>query len=195
MRRSFRQFMKTQKVPCFFREEEAAPPIGAAPPSPENPETKTNQYHFSTLKRQLGIDDESFDAALEGGVIDFWKVPDFSSKWGYLVSGPCSVTVEKQQDGNYAVTFRLKEKKLMSPHSFFKPYKEGERPIQYEGPVEDQKEIMSVDDLQDAVAEPMKNGGVPAGGGMGMGGPPGGPGGAPPGGAPGGAPPPAPGGM
>lgn len=174
--------------------------MGASPPSPTNPDSgssKTNKHHWDTLQRQFGIDDESFDAVIEQGILDIWKVPDYSSKWGFVVNGPCSAQAEELPSGSYRVTFMLKEKKMMRPKDFFLPYHK-QAPGQlnyYDGPVENKTEMMTREELQDAMAEPLKNGGAPAGGGMPGGAPPGGaPGGAPPmGGAPGGAP--APGGM
>lgn len=131
-----------------------------APPSPDNPDGKTNKHHFSFLKGQLGMEDEDFDAALESGSTTIWKVPDYSHKWGFVVAGSCEADIEKRPDGNYNVRFRLAEKKRMLPHSFFYPRRPGEDPVEYEGPVTDQVEVMTAEELQDKLAEPLKAGGA-----------------------------------
>ncbi len=188
---SFRHFMRDQYFPCSIREEEAAPSIGSSPSTPGNPDNSTtNKYHFDSLKQQFGIGDDEMTAALEGDPIQIWQVPDYSSKWGYLVSGPCSAIVKQRTDGNYDITFQLAQKKLMNPQSFIMPYKKGERPLKFDGEVTDQKEIISSEELQDIMTKPLATGGMPQGGGMGadpsMGGAPpmGGPMGAPAGGVP-----------
>lgn len=143
MKISFRQFMNN------FCEAEAAPSIGANPP-----EEKDNSHHFDFLKRQLGIGDDEFDAIISSGEITIYKMPDYSKKWGFLVNPPVNAFVEKQENGNFYVYFMLKNKKTMSPKSFFLPYKEGESPIYYQGPVEDKTEIMNERDLQDCISKP-----------------------------------------
>jgi hypothetical protein len=160
MGRSFREFMSRQWVPCSIYEQEAAPAMTGAPPSPDNPDGKTNKHHFSFLKGQLGMEDEDFDAALESGSTTIWKVPDYSHKWGFVVAGSCEADIEKRPDGNYNVRFRLAEKKRMLPHSFFYPRRPGEDPVEYEGPVTDQVEVMTAEELQDKLAEPLKAGGA-----------------------------------
>lgn len=159
MRVTFREFVKDARwSDCLF-EVEAAPSIGAAPEAPDNPEKTTNKYHFDALQRQLGIDDDGLTAALEGDTIQFWKVPDYSSQWGFLVSGPTSATVSQRPDGSFDVTFHLKEKQLLNPKNFIKPYKQGQRPINYQGPVEDKTVTMSREELQDAMTLPLASGG------------------------------------
>lgn len=139
---SFRQF-----VGNFF-ETEAAPSIGANPPE------KDNSHHFDFLKKQLGIDDESFDSVISTGEITLYKMPDYSRKWGFIVNPPVGTFVEKQDNGNYHVKFMLKNKKIISPKSFYLPYKKGDNPIYYQGPIEDKIEIMSEKELQDCIAKP-----------------------------------------
>lgn len=180
--------MRRHPINISIREDEAAPSMGGAPAAPGNPDSKTNKHHFDSLERGLGMDDEGMTAALEGNSITVWQVPDYSSKWGYLVSGPVDASVEKRPDGNYSVTYQLKQKKLMEPKSFTLPYKKGERPMYYNGPVNDETVIVGEEELQDMMVVPFaKVGGAQPGA---MGGPGGAPGGAPPGGAPpGGAPP------
>jgi hypothetical protein len=154
------------------------------PAAPGNPDTKTNQYHFDSLERGLGMDDEGMDAALTGGSITIWQVPNYFNKWGFLVSGPVDVSIRKSPDGNYQCTYQLKAKQQMEPLSFYLPYKKGERPTYYKGKVEDKTEIIGVNELQDLMSKPFQN--MPAGGAMGGGMP----GGAPPmGGGMAGAPP------
>lgn len=179
MNRSFRQFMKHQYFPCSIHEQEAAPSIGSAPPTPGNPDNTSNAHHFDAMQQEFGIDDDDMTAALEGEPIQIWKVPDYSSKWGFVVAGPCSAIVKKRTDGSFDVTFQLSIKKLMNPKSFILPYKEGDRPIRYEGSVSDQTVTMSAEELQDIMAMPFEQGGAPAGmGGPAMGGMP--PAGGPP---------------
>lgn len=128
MRFTFREFMAS-----YLREVEAAPSMGTAS-TPENPSTN-NDNHFSMLKQQLGIDDKAFDAYLQSSSIQVYQCPDYSRKWGFLVGGPLNATIKKRNDGNYEITYQLSQKKLMSPKSFVRPYKEGESPILYDGPV------------------------------------------------------------
>lgn len=149
--------------------------MGSAPSVPGNPDSTTNKYHLDALQQQLGIGDEEMTAAIEGEPIQIWKVPDYSRKWGFLVIGPCSGIAKQRPDGNYDVTFQLEEKKMMSPKGFIRPYRQGERPIRYEGEVKDQTETITSEELQNIMATPLSQG---AGGAMG--GPPG-MGGAPPG--------------
>lgn len=183
MGKSFRQFMATQHFPCNLREDEAAPSVGAAPPSPGDPDNKTNKYHFDMLQQQLGMDDEGLTAALESDPVEVYQVPDYSSKWGFSVIGPVSAVVQKRPDGNFSITYQLSQKKLMSPKSFILPYKQGQRPIRYEGPVEDKTEIISAEELQDIMTTAFQNGGAAPAGAMG-GMPPGSPGAPPTGGMP-----------
>lgn len=151
----FRQFMKEHPLSCHLREQDGTPALGSAPPSPVNPDNKTNKHHFDALQQQLGIDDDDLTSALEAEPIQVWKVPDYSAKWGFMVIGPCSAVVKQRPDGNYDVTFQLAEKKLMSPKSFIRPYKQGERPIRFEGEVTDQTETISAEELQDIMATPL----------------------------------------
>ena len=165
--------------------------MGGAPTPPSNPDSgKTNKNHFSFLKRQAGIADGDFDAAISSGIITIWNSPDYASKWGFNVTPPVQAHVEKRDDGSYDVTFLLSQMKAMNPHLFYYAHGQGQDTINYDGPVEDQTEVMTEEELQDAMVKPLAGGGGAPGGMPGMGGPPGAPGGAPPmGGAPGGAPP------
>lgn len=166
MAHTFRHFMKTNDFLCSIYEQDAAPAAGAAPASPENPDTQksTNKYHFDQIQQQFGIGDEELQAALEGGTIPVFKVPDYSDKWGYLVIGPCSATVKSRNDGNYEVTFQLVQKKLMSPKAFIQPYKKGERPLRYDGEIKDEMEIMTSEELQDLMAVAFGQSGSAGGG-------------------------------
>lgn len=189
MIRSFREFVNRTPFRLHLREEDAAPVMGASSSSPVNPDNSTtNKHHFDSLERGMGMDDEDMTAGLEGGSITVWRVPNYASTWGYLVVGPVDASIEKKGDGNYAVTFQLKNKQKMEPKSFYLPYRKGERPMYYQGPIEDKTEIMDEEELQDVMSMPFKmvGGAQPAS----MGGPMGGApmGGAPPGGGPAGAP-------
>lgn len=182
-------------------EDEAAPAMGSAPSTSGDPNSTTNKYHISALQSQLGIGDDEMMSTLEGEPVQVWQVPDYSSKWGFMVQGPCTGILKHRPDGSFDITYQLAQKKLMEPKAFIRPYRQGERPISFDGPVTDQTETITPEELNDIIATPFKSGGVPAGGGMGgMGGMDGGMGGgmgAPPpgmgaggveGGPPGGAP-------
>jgi hypothetical protein len=171
MTRTFRQFIEANNFRCSILEQDAAPPMGAVPPQPENPDAPktTNKYHFDQLQQQFGIGDSELAAALEGGTVPVFKVPDYSKSWGYIVIGPCSATVQTRKDGNYEVTFQLAQKKLMNPKAFIRPYKDGEAPVRHEGPVKDETVIMTAEELQNIMALPFDQQGAgapPAGGGM-----------------------------
>jgi hypothetical protein len=175
---TFREFITLNDFNCSLFEQDSAPTSGAAPEAPENPDNKTtNQYHFSSLKRQLGIDDQGLKAALQGNSMPVFQVPDYSYKWGFLVIGTCPAVVEQRSDGNYNITFQLEDKKLMEPESFIKPYEKGERPIVYQGKITDKKETITPKELQDMMAKPFAGMAAGAGAAPPMGGPPGLPGG------------------
>jgi hypothetical protein len=179
--KSFRQFVNQHKFHTALREQEAAPPMGAVPPDPTSGSGETtNKFHFDALKKQFGMGDEEFEAAIEGGVIAMYQVPDFG--WGFHPNPPVQATVENRGDGTYNVTFLLSQ---MPPNSFTLPYEDGERPTYYDGQIEDKTEVMTKEELSDAMTKPYSNmgmGGPPMGGGMdpmgggppAMGGPPGG---------------------
>ena len=155
MKHTFKQFMKANDFFCSFLEQDAAPVMGGSSGAPENPDNKTtNKHHFDQLQQQFGIGDEELQAALEGGTIPIFQVPDYSDKWGFLVVGPCSTTLEMRKDGNFEVTFQLVQKKLMDPKSFIFPYKKGQRPLRYEGKIEDKVEIMNPEEIQDLMTLP-----------------------------------------
>ncbi len=170
----FRHFLKANDFPCKLREDEAAPPMGgdgAAPPVPGSGGDTTNKYHFDFLKQNLGIDDDDFDAALEGGIQTLYQVPDYG--WGFRVQPPVQAVIEDKGSGSYQVTFMLSQKKLANPKSFVLPYKSGDQPTYYEGPIEDKTVTMTREELADAMSKPFADGGAPPmGGGMGGGPPP-----------------------
>jgi len=154
--------MKPERFSYSLREEEAAPPMGGGAP-PANPDNTTNKHHFASLQRELGIEDDDFDAAIESDVQTLYNVPDYG--WGFRVQPPVQATVQKQEDGSYNVTFMLSVKKLMNPKSFVYSYKDDENPLEYEGEIEDKTENMEGEELQNLMVKPYE--------GMGMGGPPG----------------------
>lgn len=176
----FREFVRS--TPCTFRlrEEDAAPSASAEMPT--DPKSTTNKYHFDKLQDELDIDDEAMKGALEGPQT-LYKVPDYG--WGFRVQPPVQATVEDKGDGTYNVTFLLKQ---ANKRKMVLPYKQGERPTYYEGPVENKTVVMNKEELSDLIVPPYE---AAASGGMGMGGPPmggdpmaGGMGGAPPMGGP-----------
>jgi hypothetical protein len=156
MKLTFKQFLNINNFYCSIFEQENAPSIGGAPPSPENPNSNntTNKHHFDVIKKEFGIEDSEMNSALEGGSIPVFKVPDYSKQWGYLVSGPSFATVVARPDGNYEVTFQLSQKKLLNPNSFILPYKKGETPTKYNGEVKDEVVIMTSEEFQDMMALP-----------------------------------------
>jgi hypothetical protein len=168
MTHTFKQFIKANDFSCSIFEQDAAPSMSGPSGAPENPDNKTtNKYHFDTIQQQFGIGDEELQAALENGIIPVFQVPDYSDKWGFLVVGPCSATIVASKDGNYEITYQLVQKKLMNPKSFILPYKKGERPLRFNGNIEDKTEIITPEELQDlmtvAYAQPAS---PPPGGGM-----------------------------
>jgi len=194
----FREFIKTKPIIFSLREEDAAPTTST--PVPTNPESgggqKTNKYHFDKLQDELDIDDDAFKGAMEGGVQTLYKVPDYG--WGFRVQPPVQASVRDKGTDQYEVTFLLNQ---ASKRKMVLPYKQGQRPTYYEGPVENKTVMMNKEELADLMVSPYEaasgaGGAPPMGGGappMGGGAPPMG-GGAPPmgGGAPpmgGGAPP------
>lgn len=166
----FREFINQYPFVVSIFKEEAAPAMGTDNAPPSNPDNKNNDQHFDAMKGQLGMEDDDFDAALSSGSITIWMPRDFSEKWGFVVSGVLQADVNKRPDGMYDVLFHLKDKKLMMPKAFILPYKQGQRPINYNGPVEDKTEVMTPEELQDAMAKPLEGGGMAAGGGDPMGG-------------------------
>ena len=94
-----------------------------------------------------------------------------------FTEGTWNQTVKEMGNGQYQVTFLLTQ---ANKRKFVLPYKEGERPTYYEGPVEDKTVMMNQEELADLIVPPFEMvkqglGAPPAGGGMG---------GMPPGGAP-----------
>lgn len=128
------------------------------------------------LKGQLGVDDPDFDTAMEDQSVTIWLPQDYSQKWGFEVAGTTQATVKRRPDGNWDVTFQLPEKKTMLPKSFIYPYKKGEEPLNYQGPVEAKTVVMTQEELENAMSVPFQTGYFqpPQGG---MGGPGGGMGG------------------
>lgn len=179
----FREFIRSQPFVCQLREEEAAPT--ASPESPKDPEqSKTNKFHFDYLQQELGIGDEEFKSALEGGIQTLYKVPEYG--WGFRVQPPVQATIIDKGNDQYQVTFMLKQKKLTNPKSFVLPYSQGQRPTYFEGDIEDKTVMMNKEELADLIVPPYEaaasgmGGMPPAGGGMPPGAPPGGMAGAPP---------------
>jgi len=181
----FREFVKSKPIRFSLREEDAAPTPSA--PVPTNPDSggdqKTNKYHFDKLQDELNIDDDAFKGAMEGGVQTLYKVPDYG--WGFRVQPPVQASVKDKGTGQYEVTFLLNQ---ASKRKMVLPYKQGQRPTYYEGPVENKTVMMNKEELADLMVPPYEAaasgaggagappmGGDPmAGGAPPMGGPPGG---------------------
>ena len=137
-----------------LREAEAAPTAGAAPESPDSPET-SNDQHFDALQKQLGIDSDEFQAAIEGGVVTLYKVPDFG--WGFHPNPPIQASVEDRGDGTYNVTFMLS---MMPKNSFTLPYVDKENPYYFKGNTGDRTEVMTQKELIGAMVPPYEGGGA-----------------------------------
>ena len=179
----FREFVRSQPITFKLREEDTAPTPSA--PSPDNPDNATtNKYHFDKLQDELDIDDDAMKGALDGPQT-LYKVPDYG--WGFRVQPPVQAVVKQQGEGQYQVTFLLQQ---ANKRKMMLPYKQGQRPTYYEGPVENKTVMMNQEELADLIVPPYEA--AKAAGGMGMGGGPpmgGGPmGGGPMGGGPMGAP-------
>lgn len=175
----FREFVRAKPFAFRLREEDAAPTASA--PMPTDPDNgTTNKYHFDKLQDELDIDDDAMKGALAGPQT-LYKVPDYG--WGFRVQPPVQATVEDKGNGTYNVTFLLKQ---ASKRKMMLPYKQGQRPTYYEGPVENKTVMMNKEELADLIVPPYEAAASGAGGGMGgpppMGDPMGGMGGPPPGG-------------
>lgn len=155
----FREFVKSKPFTFCLREEDAAPTASA--PMPTNPDTTTNKYHFDKLQDELDIDDDAMKGALEGPQT-LYKIPDYG--WGFRVQPPVQATVKDKGNGTYDVTFLLAQ---ANKRKMFLPYKQGQRPTYYEGPVENKTVMMNKEELSDLIVPPYES--VPSGG---MGGPP-----------------------
>lgn len=161
---------------------------GAAPPT--NPDSgTTDKHHFDAMKMQMGIEDEDFDAALEGDVVSLYPPKEFAkSRWNMAIAGMVPAQVKKRPDGNYDVTFMLDTKKTMQPKSMFMPDQSGIKKTTYDAEVMQKTEILSPEELQGMMTPAYRGGGqAQVGGGMGGGAPMGGGGmggGAPMGGPP-----------
>lgn len=168
---TFKQFIEHNNFVCSLFEQDAAPP-GSVPAAPQNPDNKTtNNYHLDFLQRQLDIDDDSLKAALEGNAMPVFQVPDYSRSWGFLVTKPCTATVEERPDGNFNITFQLDK---LGRKSFIKPYQKGENPEAYMGEIENKTEIITREELQNILVKPYASmaGGAGAPPSMPPGGPP-----------------------
>lgn len=179
----FREFVKSKPFSFSLREDDMAPTASApVPTDPESGGGKTNKYHFDKLQDEFDMDDDAFKGAMEGGIQTLYKVPDYG--WGFRVQPPVQVTVKDKGTEQYEVTFLLNQ---TSKRKMILPYKEGERPIRYEGPVEDKTVMMNKEELADCMVPPYEaaGAGAPPMGGPPMGGAPPMGGGMPPmGGAP-----------
>ena len=180
--RTFRHFMIEHRATFNLREEEAAPPGGVD--TGDQGTSTTNKHHFSSLEREFDIDD--IGPALEGDSVTLFQIPDYG--WGFRVLPPIQTMVKEiggnndTGDAQYEVTFMLT---TLNRKKFVLPYKDGETPQYYEGPIEDQTVMMTQEELSNAMAKPIEDSGgmgAPMGGGMGdpMGGGMGAPMGGPP---------------
>ena len=117
------------------------------------------------MQDELDIDDDAMKGAIEGGVQTLYKIPDYG--WGFRVQPPVQAMVKDKGNDQYDVTFMLDQ---ASKRKMFLPYKDGQRPTYYEGPVENKTVMMNKEELADLIVPPYEA--AKAAGGMGMGGPP-----------------------
>ena len=177
-----------------------------APVDPNNPmmggddSSQTHNRYTTAVQDEFGIDDKHMKPAEEAESYILKKPINFASKWGFLAATPVPVTIKTLVDAGerskYEVTFHLT---MANKRKFIRwPWKKGDVPIRYEGPVEDKTEYMTYQEKENMKAADLQGGGA-AGGAPPMGGDMmGGAGGAPPMGGPAAgaaAPPPGPGGM
>ena len=155
----FREFVDIKSFNIRLREGESIPTAPTNPDSSSGGGT-TNKYHFDKLQDELDIDDESFTNVIENGVQTLYKVPDYG--WGFRVQPPIQATVEDMCNEQYKVTFLLNQ---ANKRKMFLPYKQGERPVYYEGLVENKTVMMNKEELSDLIVPPYEN---VASGGMGM---------------------------
>lgn len=173
----FREFIKQHSFSYSLREDEAAPAMGSGASAPSDPQNNTtNKHHPEVIQKEFGISDEEFSAALESDAITLYgtKIPDFG--WDFRVAGPIHVSIEDRGDGGYMVTFPLSQMYKDNSKLFIHKYSSDENPMYWDGPVQDQTEYMTQEQLMDAWVEPFAGMDMGMGGGMdpmgGMGGDP-----------------------
>lgn len=195
---TFRKFMSKYNFPLLKEEAPVDPNNSILGGDSDTPQTH-NRFSLR-MQDEFDIDDKAMDAYDDTNTFVTYKAINYSSKWGFIASGPIPVTAEKIVDAGerskYKVVFHLTQ---ANKRKFYFPYKDGEVPVRYTGTVSDKTEYMSYSELEDLKSQGLDQvgqaGGAPGGMGGGMGDPPMGGGmgggmGAPPmGGAP------APGGM
>ena len=146
---SFRQFVNSCEAAFRLSEED----VGAPPPT--DPQNTTNKYHLDSLERELNIPDVT--PALEGSPVTLYQIPKYD--WGFVVNPPIEAIVTKKDDENFNVRFLLADKYAQNPKQFIMPYAQGEDPTYYQSRVEDKEEVMSKEELSDAMVKPLVGGG------------------------------------
>ncbi len=137
----FRNFMKNHPVNILMGEEGEAPP----PSNPQNTHNDVNQ----AVSFNMGIDQDVVDDYDQQDALIIAKPFKFFRKWGFNVKGPIPASAKHNEDGTVEVTFNLLQ---LPKQSFYLPYKDGQTPVAYEGPIENKKEILSKADFQDIKA-------------------------------------------
>lgn len=122
--------------------------------TPAANQEKTNAYFPDFFGREFSVKQRDFEAALEGDALTLYgdKIPDFG--WPFRVAGNIHVFIEKIDDNLYKVTFPLKQLYRDNPYLFYHRWQEGQRPMYWQGPVEDKVETMTKEQLLDAWVEP-----------------------------------------
>lgn len=164
MRLSFKAFISGQRFPHELKEADS----GAAPSSGMGDTSGGEQTHNSVKKYAsdaLDMDQEEFEAGEQGNAFTLYRMYKYKD-WPFCVRPPVQVQVvpKSGSPGMNDVTFLLSLKK---PIHFYLPYRKGEVPIRYNGPIEDRTEEMSdqeVDDMRAQFADKSVGGGMPAGG-------------------------------
>lgn len=143
MKLSFREFVNGSNDFSYrLREDEAAPPEG------------THNDTKGAFQQEFGATDDEYDAAMETGTATLYPM-NFAQKWGFLVGMPVSAIIEDGPSENLKkVTFMLRAAYQMNPNKFYRPYRQGERPYKYEGPVEDKTEYMTKSEIEKHHAKP-----------------------------------------
>lgn len=154
---TFRRFMKSQTFDISLKEIEAAPAAGMA--SPPQGSSTTNKHHFDSLERELDIDD--INPAIEGDSLTLYQLPRFD--WPFRVDGPIQVSIEEKSpsdngegNGFYEVTYFLTK---INRRKFVIPYKDGEPVYAYQGEIKDMTEVITQEELSDAMSAPLEQGG------------------------------------
>lgn len=156
----------------FFIEDAAVDPNN--PLMGDDTDQEKHNDMSGVLQDELDIDDKDMQSYNNTNTFVTYKAMNYSRKWGFIAGGPVPVLTEKIVDAGkrskYKVTFLLTQ---ANKRKFYFPYKDGEVPIRYTGPIEDKVEYMNYYELEDLKSQgldkanqQMPGGGMPPMGGM-----------------------------